>query len=88
MAKGISARSMSLDLGRNAGYINTMENKKSWPSFPEFFYICERLGVTPDEFFDEGNQAPERLREIVKDLKRLDPEQLKNIAAIIKAMQK
>lgn len=26
---------------------------------PSFFYICEYLGVTPQEFFDEGNANPE-----------------------------
>ena len=50
--KGVSARDMSLSLGQANNYINNIENKKSLPSMPSFFYICEYLGVTPQEFFD------------------------------------
>ncbi len=57
--KGVSARDMSLSLGQANNYINNIENKKSLPSMQAFFYICEYLGVTPLEFFDEGNQNPE-----------------------------
>ena len=32
MAKGVSARDMSLSLGQNPGYINSIENNK--PSLP------------------------------------------------------
>lgn len=52
--KGVSARDMSLSLGQAHNYINNIENKKSLPSMPSFFYICEYLGITPQEFFDEG----------------------------------
>ena len=57
--KGVSARDMSLSLGQANNYINTIENKKSLPSMQSFFYICDFLGVTPQEFFDEGNNNPE-----------------------------
>lgn len=56
--KGVSARDMSLSLGQANNYINNIENKKSLPSMQSFFYICEYLGVTPLEFFDEGNVYP------------------------------
>ena len=57
--KGVSARDMSLSLGQANNYINNIENKKSLPSMQAFFYICEYLDVTPQEFFDEGNAHPE-----------------------------
>ena len=50
-AKGVSARDMSLSLGQSAGYINNIENGVNLPSMSTFFYICEYLGVTPEEFF-------------------------------------
>ena len=56
--KGVSARDMSLSLGQANNYINNIENKKSLPSMQAFFYICEYLGVTPLEFFDDGNENP------------------------------
>lgn len=60
--KGVSARDMSLSLGQANNYINNIENKKSLPAMQSFFYICEYLGVTPQEFFDEGNTYPETLK--------------------------
>ena len=56
--KGVSARDMSLSLGQANNYINNIENKKSLPAMQSFFYICEYLGVTPQEFFDEANPNP------------------------------
>lgn len=88
LKKGVSARDMSLTLGLTENYINHIENKKSLPSFTSFFYICEYLNVTPQEFFDEGNAHPEKLNEIVADLKRLDENTFSHIAGIVKAILK
>ena len=49
---GSTARDMSLSLGQNDTYINKIENKKALPSLQGLFYICEYLGITPQEFFD------------------------------------
>ena len=86
--KGVSARDMSLSIGQSAGYINALENKNGFPSMQVFFYICEYLGVTPSEFFDEGNGNPVEYHEIIKDLNALDPESLKTVKAIIKGLKK
>ena len=61
MQKGVSARDMSLSIGQSNNYINSIENRKTLPSMRGFFYICEYLEVTPQEFFDEGNPCPECL---------------------------
>ena len=58
--KGVSARDMSLSIGQNAGYINSIENGKSLPSMTVFLSICERLVVRHFErrcqsFADGGN---------------------------------
>ena len=45
---------MSLSIGQSAGYINALENRNGFPSMQVFFYICEYLGVTPAEFFEDG----------------------------------
>lgn len=86
--KGVSARDMSLSIGQNAGYINGLENGNGFPSMQVFFYICEYLGVTPSEFFDEGNGNPVEYREIIQDLYKLDKEQIKSIKLIIKGLKK
>ena len=85
--KGVSARDMSLTIGQSAGYINRLENQKGFPSMQVFFYICEYLGVTPSEFFDNANNFPSEYKEILEDLKALDAGQLHNIKAIIKDLR-
>ena len=84
--KGVSARDMSLSLGQANNYINNIENKKALPSMQAFFYICEYLGVTPQEFFDEGNAYPGELSELVEDLKKLDARALSHIAGLVKQL--
>ena len=81
--KGVSAREMSLAIGQNPSYINNIESGKALPSMSGFFFICEYLGITPQEFFDTDSAAPEELRILTDKLKRLDPEQLKTITALV-----
>ncbi len=84
--KGVSARDMSLSIGQNHAYINTIENGKTLPSLSVFFYICEYLGITPMEFFDEESDNPTQLREIIADLKHLNTHQREAVAAMIKEL--
>ena len=84
--KGVSARDMSLSLGQANNYINNIENKKSLPAMQSFFYICEYLGVTPQEFFDESNTCPEALREFIAEAKQLDSKSMQYILGIMKEL--
>lgn len=84
--KRVSGREMSLAIGLSANYINKIENKKAYPSMEAFFYICEYLGVTPQEFFDTGNKNPAFLKEVIGDLKKLDARELDSVSGIIKVM--
>ena len=81
--KGVSAREMSLALGQNTNYINRIEHGRNYPSMQSFFYICEYLGVTPQEFFEEKNVAPTRLNDLIVKLKRLTPSQLATVNAVV-----
>jgi len=85
-SKGYSARDMSLSIGQNVNYINQIENRKMFPSMQTFFYICEYLGVSPQEFFDFENIQPEELSDLITDFKKLDPEMLSSISKIVKAV--
>ena len=82
--KGVSARDMSLSLGQNVNYINNIENGKALPSMDAFLNICEYLGISPSEFFDTGARDPQRIRELVADLKRLDEQQFGIVAALVR----
>lgn len=84
--KGVSARDMSLSLGQANNYINNIENRKSLPAMQSFFYICEYLGVTPQEFFDEGNTHPDTLKDFIAEAKRLDSKSMAYILGIMKEL--
>lgn len=83
MRKNVSAREMSLAIGQNESYINRIENGHALPSMQCFFYICEYLEVTPEEFFALNNANPHRCKEAVKELQRLDSKQLDTIKKFI-----
>lgn len=86
--KGASARDMSLSIGQNAGYINNIENGKALPSMAGFFFICEYLGITPQEFFDFESEQPGLLESVINNLKKLNKRQLKNISEIVEDLAK
>lgn len=82
--KGISARDMSLSIGQNPGYINSIEMGKSLPSMMAFFYICEYLGITPAEFFDFDFSYPQETAALIKDLNKLSHSQFCCIREIVR----
>ena len=86
--KGVSARDMSLSIGQNPGYINNIETGKSKPSLEGIFFICEYLGITPSEFFDLDSSNPSKANELFEIAKRLSSEQLDNLIALAKGLQK
>ena len=86
--KGVSAREMSLSIGQNPSYIINIETGKALPSMAGFFFICEYLGITPQDFFDTDSTDPESLRTLYDKLKKLDHEQLRTITALVDGLIK
>ena len=84
--KNISEYRMSTDLGHSKSYIQSISSGRSMPSMNEFLYICEYLGVTPLEFFDEGNDDPEALKEFIEEGKKLSPEAMQHILHLMKEL--
>ena len=82
--KGISARDMSLSIGQNAGYINNIENYKALPSMTNFFYICDFLEISPEEFFNTGVSYPYDLDRLISYLKELTPNQIQALTLLAK----
>lgn len=85
--KNVSAREMSLALGQNGSYINRIENRLAFPSMQVFFYICEYFQISPQEFFDDNNPAPEKINQITEEVKKLDDFQLDTVMTVIKGLQ-
>lgn len=86
--KGVSARDMSLSMGQNPGYINNIETGKSMPSLSGIFYICEYLGITPKELFDDELSSPTNANKLLQVAKGLDNGQLEHLIAIVKDMKR
>jgi len=86
LQKKASARDMSLSIGQNNNYINQIEGEKSLPSLQALFYICEYFNITPQQFFDEGNNYPVRLEKLVEGLKKLDDTSLSHIEWLVNAL--
>lgn len=82
--KGVSARDMSLSLGQSESYINKIENRRTMPSMTGFFYICEYLGIEPQEFFDTKTFSPAKAAEIMRELGQLPPDKADHILQVIK----
>ena len=72
--------------GQNESYVNQIENGKTLPSLTGLFYICEYFGITPKEFFDEGNADPKRLMELVDIAKKLDSSNLALVSELAKRL--
>ena len=85
-AKKVSAREMSLSIGQNESYVNRIENGKAFPSMQGFFYICEYLGITPEEFFSEQNADPLRNKRMDERLDRLTPTQYALVEELVRQL--
>ena len=80
---GVSARDMSLTIGQANNYISNIENGKSAPSIQGFFYICDYLKISPKDFFDQGNDNPALLNELMTELRPLNTAALEHILGLI-----
>lgn len=86
MKKGVSAREMSLSIGQSPGYINNIESGVNYPTMQSFFYICEYLNVSPQEFFDTKTESPVKVKELVKAVQGLRDEQMDHLIAIVREL--
>lgn len=84
--KGVSARSMSLALGQNAGYISSIEKGRAMPSMAIFFAICEYLEIAPQDFFEYDMREPEKLRKVLTELRYLDTQSLQGISILVSGL--
>lgn len=75
--KNVSEYRMSTDLGHSKSYIQNISSGRAMPSMSEFLYICEYLGVTPKEFFDDTVDEPQLVRELYTVTQNMSEDNLK-----------
>lgn len=87
MNKNVSEYKMSLDMGHSKSYIQNISSGRAMPSIGEFLYMCEYLGVTPKDFFDEGTKNPLLIDELLKEVKDLSDKDLVLILELIRRIK-
>ena len=87
MLKNVSEYQMSLDLGHSKSYIQSISSGRALPSMSEFISICEYLGVTPKEFFDDKNSNPMLYGEVIETMKDMQDKDIELILALLKRLK-
>ena len=76
ITKGVSEYQMGYDLGHSRSYMYNISSGKSLPPLPEFLEICDYLGVTPSQFFDDTAENPALLQTAIEELKKLSDDDM------------
>lgn len=84
--KGVSEYKMSYDLGHSKSYIQSISSGRALPSLSEFLFICEYLGVTPKEFFDEEISEPALIHTLNEKIKTMSDDDLKALISVAERM--
>lgn len=74
--KGVSEYKMSTDLGHSKSYIQSISSGRALPSLSEFIFMCEYLGITPRDFFDEENTEPILVRQLCNTVREMPDKDL------------
>ena len=82
--KGVSEYKMSLDLGHSKTYMQSISSGRAMPSWPEFLYMCEYLGTTPKDFFDEELEEPSLSHELMELTRHMTKEDIEALISTAK----
>jgi len=83
MKKDVSEYKMSLALGKNKGYIQSIVSGRTLPSMNEFFAMCEYLGVKPKDFFDVDIKNPALSDKAFEKINMLNEDGLRAIIGFV-----
>ena len=77
-------------VGTSPGYLSDIEKGKTLLSIPKLIEICNALGITLKDFFDDGTKTlvfPEHFQDFFEKNKDLTPEQLKQLTEFLKTLK-
>ena len=86
LQKGVSEYKMSLDLGHGKNYIRSITSGRTLPALTERPYICEYLGVSVWDFFDETANYPALVQDMIKKAQNMSEADLQAIIGIMDRM--
>lgn len=78
-SKGISARQMSLEIGQNKNYINSIESGRNYPNMQNFFNICNFLNISPQTFFQKSDVPTTEHTEFLQLASNLPPQKFHHL---------
>lgn len=85
----LSARKLSLAIGKNAGYINKLESEKDFlPTIDTLFDILDICKTTPAEFFYDSPSQYKKDKEIIDLLSTVDEDSKQAIITMLKKVKK
>lgn len=83
-SKQVSERKMSLDLGHSTSYIRSISSGKALPSLGELLYICEYLGISVSDFFNEEHQISSVQQKAIDYIKTMPDRDIELLMDFIK----
>ena len=88
MQKSVSEYKMSYDLGHSRRYIYNISSGKSLPPMAEFLEICDYLGVTPSDFFNDSTENRILVQSAIEEIKKLDDDDLMLVIGNLRRLNK
>lgn len=85
--KGMTVNKLANEAGISQSYLREIELGKKNPTVETLRLLCDTLGITLKDFFDDGTVSPLEKDELSAVLFRLNPEQRKRLAEFLKSMQ-
>lgn len=83
-SKNLSARELSLRLGKSPTYINQIESRNFNISLPMLLDIIEVLEISCAEFFADNYTSYKQDKEIIEILSKLSPDRKKTFIDLMK----
>lgn len=87
LEQNISEYKLSLELGQNKGYIQSISSGRALPSMSVFFNICDYFNITPCEFFNKNAPTSPEYTEALNLLADMEPEKIKALLPVLKLLK-
>ncbi len=84
--KGITVNRLANEAGISQSYLREVELGKKKPTVETLSFVCEALGITLRDFFDDGSVSRLETDELSVALFRLTPEQRKRMAEFLNSL--
>jgi len=84
--KGITVNRLANEAGISQSYLREVELGKKKPTVETLSFVCEALGITLKDFFDDGSISRLETDELSAALFRLTPEQRKRLVEFLNSL--